>query len=232
MRETRPSATRSVPPGSKAWTAASLRSDRSPRPTRGARPPAFGHDVCRLRGKGRVGRERVGGNPLFVAELARSGGGDRGPVSLDEVLWSRVLRLPDDARKLLEVVAVSGSPVRPSVAWQCLGREGDERATLALLHRAVDPGRGEVVRRRPDRGVSRPGSRNGRRSPRPRRAGRLPRPARHRAQGQRGRPTTRSWASITTGPATTPAPGPISLSPRRRRKPWRSNGPPRFTDWR
>ncbi len=49
------------------------------------------------------------------------------------MLWSRVLRLPDDARRLLEVVAVSGSPVLPAVAWRCAEREGDERATLALL---------------------------------------------------------------------------------------------------
>jgi len=83
-------------------------------------------------GRARWIASESGGNPLFVAELARSEMG-QGPVALDEVLWSRILRLPDDARGLLEVVAVSGSPVSPAVAWQCLGREGDERATLALL---------------------------------------------------------------------------------------------------
>lgn len=79
-----------------------------------------------------VARES-GGNPLFVAELARSGVGDRETGALDEVLWSRVLRLPDDARRLLLVLAVAGGPIEPDVAWRCLDRPGDERATLALL---------------------------------------------------------------------------------------------------
>jgi serine/threonine protein kinase len=94
-----------------------------------------------------VARES-GGNPFFVAELARAvqagrpgrtaGGDDRGPIALDEVLWSRVTRLPDDARRLLEVVAVSGGPLGPDVAWRCLERPGDmdERATFALLRSA------------------------------------------------------------------------------------------------
>ena len=92
-----------------------------------------------------VARES-GGNPFFVAELARSalaagsdagpGGAGGAPTTLDGVLWSRVVRLPDDARRLLEVVAVSGGPLRPAVAWQCLGRDGDERSVLALLRAA------------------------------------------------------------------------------------------------
>jgi len=89
-----------------------------------------------------VARES-GGNPFFVAELARSAtaGGSSGetggaPATLDGVLWSRVVRLPDDARRLLEVVAVSGGPLRPAAAWQCLGRGGDERPVFALLRAA------------------------------------------------------------------------------------------------
>ena len=85
-----------------------------------------------------------GGNPFFVAELAvrrsrRGRGAGRGdhppgePIALDEVLWSRILRLPDDARRLLEVVAISGRPLRPTVTWRSLGLESDERAALALL---------------------------------------------------------------------------------------------------
>ena len=85
-----------------------------------------------------------GGNPLFVAELARAVHGEAEgpvvgttppgePIALDEVLWSRILRLPDDARRLLEVIAISGRPLRPTVAWRSLGLESDERAALAPL---------------------------------------------------------------------------------------------------
>jgi hypothetical protein len=87
-----------------------------------------------------------GGNPFFVAELARAvqtgtgaasgAGAEPEVVALDEVLWSRVARLPDEARRLLEVVAVSGGPLAAPVAWRCLDRSGDERATFALLRSA------------------------------------------------------------------------------------------------
>ncbi len=89
-----------------------------------------------------IARESAG-NPLFVAELARStqeserlsasNGGAAKPLALDDVLWSRVLRLPNVARELLMVVAVSGGTVRADVAWQCLNQAGDERASLSLL---------------------------------------------------------------------------------------------------
>ncbi|MBV8234093.1 MAG: protein kinase [Acidimicrobiia bacterium] len=81
-----------------------------------------------------------GGNPLFITELARAVQDETGgtnppgePIALDEVLWSRILRLPDAARRLLEVIAISGHPLRPTVAWRSLGLASDERATLALL---------------------------------------------------------------------------------------------------
>jgi serine/threonine protein kinase len=86
-----------------------------------------------------------GGSPLFVAELVRAvqadgaqhhGGGEdagRDGIALDEVLWLRIARLPEPARRLLEVVAVSGRPVSPGLAWRCLGAEGDERGALGLL---------------------------------------------------------------------------------------------------
>ncbi|MDR3639000.1 MAG: protein kinase, partial [Isosphaeraceae bacterium] len=86
-----------------------------------------------------VARES-GGNPFFVAELTRSlqvrddgAAFKTGVVALDEVLWSRVVRLPVEARRLLEVVAVSGRPVAPATAWRCVEGSGDERASIALL---------------------------------------------------------------------------------------------------
>jgi len=89
-----------------------------------------------------IARESAG-NPLFVTELARSvlshgceqvSTPEQGrALALDEVLWARVRRLPDEARKLLSVVAVLGGAIRSDLAWQCLDQPGDERAALALL---------------------------------------------------------------------------------------------------
>lgn len=85
-----------------------------------------------------------GGNPLFVAELARhvhveagpaqsQGSRPSGGITLDEVLWRRISRLPDDARRLLEVIAVSSRPLRQSDACQCTDRLDDERAAMGVL---------------------------------------------------------------------------------------------------
>ncbi|WZP00639.1 protein kinase [Isosphaeraceae bacterium EP7] len=91
-----------------------------------------------------------GGSPLFVAELARSAAAGEsapadGPITLDEVLWTRIARLPAEAKSLLEVIAVAGGPMRPALAWECLGGEGDERATLTSLRvgRLVRGARGQ-----------------------------------------------------------------------------------------
>ncbi|MFO0950342.1 MAG: AAA family ATPase [Isosphaeraceae bacterium] len=91
-----------------------------------------------------VGRES-GGNPFFVNELVRSlrdnasgdlvaGAGAGGELTLDGVLWSRVTRLPEPARRLLEVVAVSGRRMPESLALRAAGLAlADERPTLSLL---------------------------------------------------------------------------------------------------
>ena len=75
------------------------------------------------------------GNPFFVAELVRhvqsddvpAGDGlvEPGPapfreasateshstaIALDDVLWARIRRLPEEARRVLEIIAVSGQP--------------------------------------------------------------------------------------------------------------------------
>src|SRR4029077_10930444 len=60
------------------------------------------------------------GHPLFIDELVRHRahhGGDS-PTRLDEALWDRATRLPPPARKLLELVAVSGVPLAQEVAGQ------------------------------------------------------------------------------------------------------------------
>ena len=57
-------------------------------------------------------RERTGGNPFFVRELAQHAGqGDAVslPDAVNEIVAARVGRLPERARRLLEVAAVAGS---------------------------------------------------------------------------------------------------------------------------
>ena len=57
---------------------------------------------------------------------------------LDEVLWSRIRRLPEEARRVLELIAISGRPLRLVELSQCADLAQDERVALALLRRSAD----------------------------------------------------------------------------------------------
>jgi serine/threonine protein kinase/tetratricopeptide (TPR) repeat protein len=82
-----------------------------------------------------------GGNPFFVTELVRhiSAGTELSArsaareVHLDEVLWDRIGRLPAGARRFLEVVAVSGQPVRQSSVCRVAGLGAEAPVSLAML---------------------------------------------------------------------------------------------------
>jgi hypothetical protein len=82
-----------------------------------------------------------GGNPFFIHELvhylgagvAQGGEGPERDVTLHEVLWSRVLRLPEGARRLLEVVAVAGRPLRQEDACRAAGVASEQSAALTCL---------------------------------------------------------------------------------------------------
>jgi serine/threonine protein kinase/tetratricopeptide (TPR) repeat protein len=85
-----------------------------------------------------------GGNPFFLHELVRhvwqagpipeeQPSAPIGEVSLDAVLWDRVLRLPEEARSLLAVVAVAGRPLRQSEACAAAGSGSEGYSTLAHL---------------------------------------------------------------------------------------------------
>ena len=84
------------------------------------------------------------GNPLFIDELVRhiqSGEPiDRweaiGQLDLDEVLWTRIKRQPQDALRLLGLVAVSGRPIRQSLAFQASELGVGARVALASLRSA------------------------------------------------------------------------------------------------
>ena len=82
-----------------------------------------------------------GGSPLFIGELVRTlcalddptgAAPAASAVSLDAVLWGRVLRLPAPARRLLEAVAVAGRPVAldDACAASRLGSGSPEAHTL------------------------------------------------------------------------------------------------------
>jgi hypothetical protein len=70
--------------------------------------------------------------------------GSRADLSLDEALWDRVRRLPEAARKLLEVVAVAGRPVSRVDACRAAEWPGEERQIRELqatcLLRGTRPG--------------------------------------------------------------------------------------------
>lgn len=70
-----------------------------------------------------------GGSPFFVWELAQhvkhiqdASTLEAGSLELDDVIWSRVQRLPAETQQLLEVFAVSGRPMEATEAYQVIQR--------------------------------------------------------------------------------------------------------------
>lgn len=82
-----------------------------------------------------------GGNPFFVHVLVQCAASSvevaeapaAGSLILDDVLWARIQTLPEEPRRLLEVIAVSGQPLRRIEARQATGLSTDEHAALAIL---------------------------------------------------------------------------------------------------
>jgi hypothetical protein len=86
----------------------------------------------------------AGGNTLFLAELARSAGTAGGSATLDELLRSRIHKLPGEARKLLTACAVAARPMAIEVAARAAGLN-DPNSALAVLRaeRLIRAGQGE-----------------------------------------------------------------------------------------
>jgi serine/threonine protein kinase len=84
------------------------------------------------------------GNPLFIDELVKhiqSGQPTErweeiGQLDLDEVLWARTEWQPEDAKRLLGTVAVSGRPIRQALAFQAAELGAGARVALASLRSA------------------------------------------------------------------------------------------------
>lgn len=75
------------------------------------------------------------GIPFFISELAQHLANDDGavPADLDEVLLSRIGRLPAPAQALLAVISVAAQPIRTRVALQSSGMDSTHESLLGLL---------------------------------------------------------------------------------------------------
>jgi eukaryotic-like serine/threonine-protein kinase len=86
-----------------------------------------------------IARESAG-NPFFVHELVRYHRGEASgaasaaePVTLEAVLTSRIERLTEPGRRLLEIIAVAGRPVGQIEAFRAAATGSEERTALASL---------------------------------------------------------------------------------------------------
>ena len=85
---------------------------------------------------GKIARES-GGWPFFVWELAQhvqdSPEIADQSLELDEVIWIRVNRLPEETRRLLELVAITGRPIPAAEAYQAIDALEKGQGFLAQL---------------------------------------------------------------------------------------------------
>ena len=87
------------------------------------------------------------GYPLFVDELVRHAafvtasvhvaGSRSGALSLEDALWARIGALDVAPRRLVEILAVSGSPLSSEVVSRALRMDGTELARLTALLRVA-----------------------------------------------------------------------------------------------
>ena len=104
----------------------------------------LGRDDAIFRAQAHMVARESGGNPLFIDELVKhiqsgeptDSWAEIGQLDLDEVLWARILRQPEEARRLLGVVAVSGRPIRQVLAFQATELGAGARMALASLRSA------------------------------------------------------------------------------------------------
>lgn len=73
------------------------------------------------------------GDPFLLMELARSGEAERRPGG-PSLLAARLDRLPPEARRLLDVVALEGQPVPRAVAVRAAFGADQETAAMAAIH--------------------------------------------------------------------------------------------------
>lgn len=81
---------------------------------------------------GAIARDTAG-NPLFITELVRTPEVATRATSLDGVIQSRVARLGEPARRLLEVVAVARQPIALELAKQAARHQGADYEVMTAL---------------------------------------------------------------------------------------------------
>lgn len=82
--------------------------------------------------------DKAAGNTLFLEELLRAtvdGKGDELPETILAVLQARIMKLPNDQRRVLRAASVLGDTFWPSGIWQVCGREKTLGQTIEILHR-------------------------------------------------------------------------------------------------
>jgi len=83
-----------------------------------------------------IARE-AGGSPFFVDALARyasvAPAASPGEMTIEHLIRARVAQLPDEARRLLDVIAVAGGPLNARVAGAAAGLPADDPALIELL---------------------------------------------------------------------------------------------------
>lgn len=80
-----------------------------------------------------------GGNPYFIHELIRDGEPPTGPTevaTLDSLIWRRANTLPQDQQTLLQILAVSGKPIRLSLALKAAGLDTSQISVFNEMRNA------------------------------------------------------------------------------------------------
>jgi serine/threonine protein kinase/tetratricopeptide (TPR) repeat protein len=77
-----------------------------------------------------VARES-GGNPFFIDMLVQAVR-ESEAVVLDQVIWTRIGKLPEEQRRLLELVAVAGRPLHRSVAFRAAELHDGKKTLIDL----------------------------------------------------------------------------------------------------
>ena len=101
----------------------------------------LGGDSAETRSRAEWVVRESGGSAFFIGELVRYLRAGLAPASteglnLDEVLWGRVLRLPSEARRLLEVIAAADRPIRLRLAQEAAHLPALPPQLVALLRSA------------------------------------------------------------------------------------------------